>query len=139
MSDGAIRKLHEIQPFRFTELVRPHMSLGILNRLHNADKHRKLVVVANFLRPALVTIHWPDGPEHLEVAPTSRYRGGSHGAVVARLDRKVKVEASGALQVTIGGGEKAGPGGYGLPDAIETIRDGITGAIIPAFEPFVRT
>jgi hypothetical protein len=139
MSKRAIAAIDTMQPFRFPDDQIEHLTLSILSRLNNADKHRELVPVVHHLKPMSVTVYWLDGsaPE-VRAINSDGFAGGS-GAVIERLDRELRVEASGSLKVAVGARDNPKFGGYGLPETCEIMIGFLANEVIPRLEPFVRS
>ncbi|MGH9896962.1 MAG: hypothetical protein ACREA0_34180 [bacterium] len=149
MSERAKVEVDKFQPFRQPEeqpfpgregvlVRREDTTLAILSRLNNADKHRELVTVVNYVEPRVIRYHFPEGMQEISISPQAHAVGG-HGTVIARLDREVKVEAIGALRVAMGSREFPKHPGYELPVTLEVMISHIGSVMFDSLEPFVRS
>ena len=131
IAPDAIAEIDKMQPFRFPQDQVPHLALTALTRINNADKHRELIPVVAHLDPRKASV---DGKPFDVASPPGPNAVFGNGAVIARMDREVDVEASGGLVVAI---RVSNEWTYDIRQRIESMCRYVP-AIIETLEPYVR-
>ena len=101
---NALALIKSIQPY-LTEAVNPEFdSLALLTHLTNADKHRRLLVTANYLCNASCTVTYPGYEPQVSTWTNSWNWHGADGAIISDLfmvvpDLEPHVKASGGFEI----------------------------------------